>query len=153
VNGEIFPPQSIPGVKQYRWEASSSTWRVLSPGAILPPAVIPGDIGVACSDETTPLEPGLKLTLHAPFSMDIYDVKLGCNLSPTGGNLLVDVRANGESIFFRGESFGEVSLGSFGERPYINPDGRIGGDQAYFIWNWIKEGTELTYHIISGEAV
>jgi hypothetical protein len=114
------------------------------------PSSIPGDIGVACSDETTPLEPGLKLTLHAPFSMDVYDVKLGCNLPPSSiFPLSVDVKANGESIFYREpDPFPKAPIEEFGQTPYIAVGERTGGDQAYFIWNQIKEGTELTYYIM-----
>jgi hypothetical protein len=32
VNGQIYPPESIPGVNRYRWEESSSTWRLIREG-------------------------------------------------------------------------------------------------------------------------
>lgn len=63
------------------------------------PAGIVGDIGFACSDEITDLTTGLKLTFHAPYSLDISQIKLSCNSSPVGSNLIVDIKDNGTSIF------------------------------------------------------
>lgn len=32
-DGQLFPPESIPGVKQYKWDEASSTWKIYSSGA------------------------------------------------------------------------------------------------------------------------
>jgi hypothetical protein len=62
-------------------------------------AGIVGDIGFACSDEITDLTTGLRLTFHAPYSLDISQIKLSCNSPPLGSNLIVDIKDNGTSIF------------------------------------------------------
>lgn len=55
---------------------------------------------VACSDETTSLSSGSKVTFHMPYAMTLTEVFAGLTTVQTSGALLtVDVVKNGASIF------------------------------------------------------
>ena len=55
-------------------------------------------IPIACSDETTPLTTGLKVSFRMPFGMRLTEVFACTNTSPTGATLIVDVMNNITSV-------------------------------------------------------
>lgn len=55
---------------------------------------------VACSDESTALTTGTKVTFHAPYAMTLTEVFAGLTTPQTSGSIFtVDVKKNGTSIF------------------------------------------------------
>lgn len=57
------------------------------------------DIGVAVSDEITPLTTGAaKITFRTPYAMTLTDVRASVNVAPTGSNLIVDINNSGATI-------------------------------------------------------
>lgn len=57
------------------------------------------DIGVAVSDEITPLTTGAaKITFRTPYAMTLTDVRASVNVAPTGSNLIVDINNSGTTI-------------------------------------------------------
>jgi hypothetical protein len=48
-DGQIFPPTSIPGVKQYRWDESSSTWVLIPEGGTSFSLTVEANTGLAIS--------------------------------------------------------------------------------------------------------
>lgn len=61
--------------------------------------VIPVEIGIACSDETTALTTGTaKATFRMPFAMTVTAVRANVNTAPTGSTLVVDINDSGTTI-------------------------------------------------------
>lgn len=57
-------------------------------------------IPVACSDETTALTTGLKVTFRMPYAMTLVSVKASLTTAQASGNIFtVDITSNGTSIF------------------------------------------------------
>lgn len=56
-------------------------------------------IGIACSDETTNLTTGTKVTLRMPYAFTLTAVRLNCNTAPTGSALVVNIKLGGTTIF------------------------------------------------------
>ena len=57
-------------------------------------------IQLAASDETTDLTTGTaKITFRMPNDLTLTEVRASVGTAPTGANLIVDVNANGTSIF------------------------------------------------------
>lgn len=65
-------------------------WNVVSPEAV---------ISVACSDETTPLTTGLKVTFNMPYRMWLKDVRLGLTTPVLQDPVVVDISHSGSAIF------------------------------------------------------
>ena len=57
------------------------------------------DWGYACSDETTALTTGTKITDRAPRAMTLSKVKASLTTASSSGLVTVDVKKNGTSIF------------------------------------------------------
>jgi hypothetical protein len=61
--------------------------------------VLPVEIGLACSDETTDLTTGTaKLTFRMPHAMTLTGVRANVNTAPTGSVLTVDINEGGVSV-------------------------------------------------------
>lgn len=78
-----------------KWETRRSTISQIaaaaSGGKMLP---------LACSDESTALGVGTKVTFHMPYAMTINEVFAGLTTPQAGGSALtVDVKRNGTSLF------------------------------------------------------
>jgi hypothetical protein len=56
-------------------------------------------LGFACSDETTALTTGTKVTFRMPFAMTATGVRLEVTTAPTAATLIVDVKESGTTIF------------------------------------------------------
>jgi len=62
---------------------------------------------LAASDETTSLVVGVrKVRFRVPYAFTLTDVRLGCNVAPTGAALTVDISDDGTSIFDDGTNNG-----------------------------------------------
>jgi hypothetical protein len=59
----------------------------------------PIEIGIACSDETTSLTTGTKVTFRMPVAMTLTAVRLNVNTAPTGSALVVNIKEGGTTIF------------------------------------------------------
>lgn len=57
------------------------------------------ELGFACSDESSVLTTGLKVTFRMPFAMVLSEVRISLGTAATIGSFIVDVRQNGTSIF------------------------------------------------------
>ncbi len=57
------------------------------------------ELGFACSDETSVLTTGLKVTFRMPFAMTLSSVRISLGTAPTIGSFIVDVKQNNTSIF------------------------------------------------------
>jgi len=74
-------------------------------GAIATFQALPADVEpiafiVTCSDETTALTTGLKVTFRMPFAMTLTDVRGGLTTAATGATLFAfDLKENGTSVF------------------------------------------------------
>ena len=84
----------------------------------------PKILGVACSSETELLTVNYNQTgIRLPYAMNLSQVRLSCNTAPDGSKIIVDVVANGVSIF--------------STRPAIDPNftTSVGGTQPGIISN------------------
>ena len=60
---------------------------------------VPVEIGVACSDETSPLSTGTgKVTFRMPYAMTLTAVRASVTTAPTGSTLVVDINEGGTSV-------------------------------------------------------
>jgi hypothetical protein len=92
-----------------------------------------GDIGFACSDETTNLTTGLKFTLRMPYSMNLTGVKISTNTAPTGSSLIADIKSGGTTIF--------------SVLPIIATGSEVGGNIAVLSTTILLEDAEITVFI------
>jgi hypothetical protein len=92
-----------------------------------------GDIGFACSDETTSLTEGLKFTLRMPYSMNLTGVKISTNTAPTGSSLIADIKSGGTTIF--------------SVLPVIAAGSEVGGDSAVLSTTILLVDAEITVFI------
>lgn len=61
--------------------------------------LLPIEIGVACSDETTALSTGAaKATFRVPCDMELTDVRASVTTAPTGAAVVVDINVNNSTI-------------------------------------------------------
>lgn len=56
-------------------------------------------LGFACSDETSNLTTGLKVSFRMPYAMTLSSVRISLVTAATIGSFVVDVKQNGTSIF------------------------------------------------------
>lgn len=56
------------------------------------------DFVIACSDETTDLTTGTKVTFRMPFAMTVSEVRASVTTAPTGAAIIVDINEGGTSI-------------------------------------------------------
>jgi hypothetical protein len=62
-------------------------------------SVLPVELVIACSDETSILTVGAnKVTFRAPYAFTLTDVRASVNTAPTGSTLIVDINENGTSV-------------------------------------------------------
>jgi len=59
---------------------------------------LPDQIQVACSDETTPLTTGVKVTFRMPYAMTLTSVRANLTTAPTASSLILDIKENGTSV-------------------------------------------------------
>jgi hypothetical protein len=59
---------------------------------------LPDEIQVACSDETTVLTTGVKVTFRMPYAMTLTAVRSSVTTAPTGSSLIVDIKENGTTV-------------------------------------------------------
>lgn len=59
----------------------------------------PRSIVVACSDESTPLTTGVKVTFRMPHAMSLTTVRATLTTASTSGAVTVDVKVSGSSPF------------------------------------------------------
>lgn len=57
------------------------------------------ELGFACSDESSAVTTGLKVTFRMPFAMTLSSVRISLGTAPTIGSFIVDVKQNGTSVF------------------------------------------------------
>ena len=74
-------------------------------------------IGLACSDESTPLSVGTKIRLRMPYPMIVSMVRMGVNESPVGSSLIVDLEYSNSSIFLK--------------KPEILSNSKVGGSASF----------------------
>ena len=55
-------------------------------------------IQIACSDETTSLTTGTKVTFRMPFAMTLTEVRASVTTAPTGSTIVVDVHESGTTV-------------------------------------------------------
>ena len=68
-------------------------------GTTLTAAALPIELGLACSDETTPLTTGTaKVTFRMPCAMTLNAVRATLTTAPVGSTLIVDINEGGTSI-------------------------------------------------------
>jgi hypothetical protein len=68
-------------------------------GTTLNASALPIEIGLACSDETTPLTTGTaKVTFRMPCAMTLTAVRATLTTAPVGSTLIVDINDSGTSI-------------------------------------------------------
>lgn len=61
--------------------------------------VIPYEVGVAASDETTDLTTGAsKVTFRVPYALTLLDVRANVNTAPVGSTIIVDINEGGTTI-------------------------------------------------------
>ena len=106
---------------------------VLGATAVAGSLTISDDIWFACSDETTNLTDGLKLTFSMPYPMVVSGVFLSCNTAPTGGNIVVDIRESGATIF--------------STKPRILAGSKTGGSGAVLSDNSLAAFSEITVYL------
>jgi hypothetical protein len=79
--------------------ANITTLGTVTTGTLSTGVIIPIEIGVACSDETTALTTGTaKITFRAPYAFTVTSVRSNVNTAPTGSTLIVDINEGGTSI-------------------------------------------------------
>jgi hypothetical protein len=59
---------------------------------------LPTEIQVACSDETTPLTTGVKVTFRMPYAMTLTSVRANLTTAPTASSLILDIKENGTTV-------------------------------------------------------
>lgn len=88
-------PQGATGIQGPPNGATGATGTTGATGATGPKI-----LGVACSSETEILTVNYNQTgIRLPYAMNLSQVRLSCNTAPTGSKIIVDVVANGISIF------------------------------------------------------
>ena len=61
--------------------------------------LIPAELVIACSDETTDLTTGTaKVTFRMPYKMNCTEVRANVNTAPVGSTIEVDINKSGASI-------------------------------------------------------
>ena len=63
---------------------------------------------LACSDETSTLTTGTKISFRLPYGFRLTDVRASVNTAPAGSTLDVDINYAGTSIFANGEEEGNL---------------------------------------------
>lgn len=58
----------------------------------------PIEIVIACSDETSDLTTGTKVTFRLPTAMTLTDVRASLNTATAGADLIVDINEGGVSV-------------------------------------------------------
>jgi len=62
-------------------------------------AILNETLGFACSDETSAITTGLKVTFRMPYAMTLSSIRISLTEAATIGNFIVDVKQNGTSVF------------------------------------------------------
>jgi hypothetical protein len=76
-----------------------SFWRSVLTGPLSSGSVIPWEIQVACSDETTAITTGTgKATFRMPWAATLTAVRAGVSTAPTGAAILIDVNEAGTTV-------------------------------------------------------
>jgi hypothetical protein len=106
---------------------------------------LPTEIQVACSDETTVLTTGIKLTFRMPYAMTLTNARISVTNAPTVSSLIVDVRKNGTTIFSALDSQKLIIVGpdKFSSNPPIIVDSAL-TDNAEITVNIIQVGSSNT---------
>jgi hypothetical protein len=104
-------------------------------------AGLPVAIQIACSDETTVLTPGVKVTFRMPFAMTLTTARMSVTTAPTGQALIVDVRENGNTIFTAADTGKLVIVGpeKFNSQPTTTTDPAL-ADNAEITINIVQVG-------------
>jgi hypothetical protein len=58
----------------------------------------PAELVIACSDETSDLSTGTKVTFRMPYKMNCTEVRANVNTAPVGSTIEVDINKSGASI-------------------------------------------------------
>jgi len=88
------------GLKKVTWANIKATLKTYFDGLYATVAIAKTEYMLyACSDETTDLTLGDKISIRMPFAMTLSEVRLSLNNAPTITKLIVDAKENGVSIF------------------------------------------------------
>jgi hypothetical protein len=70
---------------------------------------LPTEIQVACSDETTALTLGVKVTFRMPYGMTLTSVRASLTTAPTGSAVIINVKESGTTVL---SSLLNIAIGS-----------------------------------------
>ena len=84
---------------------------------------------LVCSDESTALTTGEKISIHAPYNMIIESVTATVNTAPVGSTLNIDVNNNGTTIF---DTVVTIDAGETSSRTAATPF-VLDADGAYYV--------------------
>lgn len=56
-------------------------------------------LAIACTDETSEIFPGVVNTFRIPYEVDLTEVRASVSTAPNGNDIIIDVKANNQSIF------------------------------------------------------
>ena len=83
---------------------------------------------IACSDETTNLTTGTKVTFRAPFRMNIVSLGANVNTAPTGTGITVNIKEGPSDIMSTKLTIADGSFTSVGGSPPVITDTDIAAD-------------------------
>ena len=83
---------------------------------------------IACSDETTNLTTGKKVTFRAPFRMNIVSLGANVNTAPTGTGITVNIKEGPSDIMSTKLTIADGSFTSVGGSPPVITDTDIAAD-------------------------
>jgi hypothetical protein len=112
---------------------AGSITSVLGATSVSGSLIVSDDIWFACSDETTNLTAGLKLTFSMPYPMVVSGVFLSCNTAPTGSDIVVDIRESGTT--------------TFSTKPRILAGSKTGGPDAVLSDNSLAALSKITVYL------
>jgi len=85
---------------------------------------------IACSDETTALTGGRKVTFRAPYNMEIYEVRASLTTASSSGVVTVDINRGGSSMLDTKLTIdqGETTSTTAAIAPVLNPNKSLTSD-------------------------
>ncbi len=94
---------------------------------------MPEYIQVALSDTSTNVAVGLaKVVFRMPFAMTVSNVRISCNVAPTGANIIVGLRESGTTIFSTNVSIPTTTKTSVGGIAPVLSDTSLADDAEMY---------------------